>query len=288
MKYTYKLFILLLCLLIPMTSYAFRPDQGDGWGPTAASNVDSVKNTRHNLTVEYASMRGFMADKFNFYGEVCVYCHTPHGANATVQSTPLWNRPTQSTSYTLYAGAMASNQTVSEPGPASITCLSCHDGTLAIDAIINQPGASRYDSTLQAADAFLDEWAGTEHQKMGDCAYCHNETGMGLSIPNFFAYIMGDDLRDDHPVGVQLPSHMDFRVLTGEIPGKMRFFDTNGNDKPDKNEIRLYYSGGTYEVECASCHDPHGVMNPDGDTFNSGFLRINNAGSAVCFSCHVK
>jgi predicted CXXCH cytochrome family protein len=33
-------------------------------------------------------------------------------------------------------------------------------------------------------------------------------------------------------------------------------------------------------VECASCHDPH--------TENATFLRISNAGSAVCLACHTK
>lgn len=34
-------------------------------------------------------------------------------------------------------------------------------------------------------------------------------------------------------------------------------------------------------VECASCHDPHTDQ-------QATFLRISNAGSAVCLACHIK
>ena len=148
MKHLYGSVCLLIGMTLPMTSHAFRPDQGDGWGPTAFSNVGGVSNTRHNLSLpqDVVTWRVFMNEYYNDYGDVCVYCHTPHSANTTTQGTPLWNRPTQATSYTVYGSTvpgqdpsspMASGQTPSAPGPASITCLSSHDGTLAIDAIIN-------------------------------------------------------------------------------------------------------------------------------------------------------
>jgi len=70
--------------------------------------------------------------------------------------------------------------------------------------------------------------------------------------------------------------------------GKMKFFDTNGNNNPDANKVRLYDSGQGYEVECATCHDPYGVMNPDGATFIAGFLRVNDVQSALCLTCHAK
>ena len=37
----------------------------------------------------------------NNYGEVCVYCHTPHGANRTL-AAPLWNRTNVATTYQTY------------------------------------------------------------------------------------------------------------------------------------------------------------------------------------------
>ena len=70
---------------------------------------------------------------------------------------------------------------------------------------------------------------------------------------------------------------------------KLAYFDNNGNQRADANEIRLYNTGDGYEVECASCHDPHGVPSAGaGSTFNATFLRINNIGSGVCLTCHSK
>lgn len=76
----------------------------------------------------------------------------------------------------------------------------------------------------------------------------------------------GTDLSNDHPIGVP------YRGLTA------------GTD----------YAGGTttsggFEVECASCHDPHGVPSGGaGSAFIGTFLRIANAESALCLTCHTK
>lgn len=69
----------------------------------------------------------------------------------------------------------------------------------------------------------------------------------------------------------------------------IRFFDTNANNRPDKSEIRLYDTGGGFEVECATCHDPHGVPSSGpGSQFNPTFLRVSNAGSSLRLACHTK
>ena len=60
------------------------------------------------------------------------------------------------------------------------------------------------------------------------------------------------------------------------------------NGTRQKTDMQLYtrsvaaIDGGASQpfVECASCHDPH--------TTNSTFLRVSNAGSAVCLACHTK
>ena len=71
----------------------------------------------------------------------------------------------------------------------------------------------------------------------------------------------------------------------------LKFYDANGNSRADSNEIRFYNTGEGYEVECASCHDPHGVPSggPGTNTLlRPSFLRVSNAGSAVCLTCHNK
>ena len=83
---------------------------------------------------------------------------------------------------------------------------------------------------------------------------------------------------------------VDFKIPTGIQAGEMSFFDLNSNGKADTNEIRMYQTGEGYEVECASCHDPHGVPSSTeaGSEFIPSFLRVSNAESALCFSCHTK
>jgi hypothetical protein len=69
----------------------------------------------------------------------------------------------------------------------------------------------------------------------------------------------------------------------------VKFFDLNGNGRPDTREVRVYDSGDGFEVECASCHDPHGVPSAGaGSSFIPTFLRVANAGSALCLTCHTK
>lgn len=275
--------------------------------PTKFTNTGTVANTRHNLTQRppAGGVSGVIMDPYrNDYGEVCVYCHTPHGANTTINA-PLWNRTNPGTSYTVYnlTGSQASGNTVTQPGANSLACLSCHDGIVAVDSIINMPGSGKYNAGQATAqnDGFLNaSWNNssgpdaTVHLGMASCLVCHAPGAfVGAGATDFTAAVLGTDLRDDHPVGVRYPATgagVDFNAPTA-TRANIRFFDTNGNGRPDKNEIRLYDSGEGFEVECASCHDPHGVgpgLGGSGGPFNKTFLRLSNSGSAVCLSCHVK
>lgn len=76
-------------------------------------------------------------------GQVCVYCHTPHNSLGDTNG-PLWNHNTGSTitSYSMYDSNTfdGSSSMQATPGPESLACLSCHDGTVALDSIANAPG----------------------------------------------------------------------------------------------------------------------------------------------------
>ena len=269
-------------------------------------NQGGISFTRHNLTQRQPGGGGpngaLMDGVRNNYGEVCVYCHTPHGANRTT-TAPLWNRTMLATSYTTYDTLNTSTltQTVTTPGANSLTCLSCHDGTTAIDSVINMPGSGRYQASQETTqdNAFLDTWAPTdtfEHNTMnestgsGSCLSCHSNPGSTAAAQDFDVFAIGTDLTNDHPVGITFPtSSPDFNVTDGTTPTGDTFFDANANGRMDPGDIRLYETGDGPEVECASCHDPHGVPSAGpGSTFNATFLRIDNAGSAVCLTCHIK
>lgn len=278
--------------------------------PTKFSNQGTIGNTRHNLTQRQASgggPAGVTMDQYrNDYQQVCVYCHTPHAANQNINA-PLWNRTVRTTTYTLYTQQTLS-QDATQPGPNSLTCLSCHDGQTAVDSIVNMPGSGGYNSALAkdpsaaTSKSLLDAWNNTRgpdagaHAGLnsGGCLACHTPVN-GESDPlaiikagatDFSAFAIGTDLSNDHPVGVKLPVGGDWNVPSGTYQN-IRFFDKDGDNRPDKNELRFYDSGNGFEVECASCHDPHGVPGT-GATFLPTFLRVAADGSQICLTCHVK
>lgn len=270
--------------------------------PSKFSNQGSIANTRHNMTQRQpggGGPNGSVMDPYrNDYGEVCVYCHTPHGASPV--QLPLWNRTIVNRTYQTYgASSSTMTQTVTAPGLNSLACLSCHDGQTAIDSIINMPGSGRYKAS-QATSVditFLNTWtnpSGTAtfaHGTMVECMSCHSSSSgfVGAGATAFETFNLGTDLSNDHPVGVTFPfNNVDYKEPAA-IRGSVRFFDANANGHADSNEIRLYNTGDGFEVECASCHDPHGVPSGGpGSPFVPTFLRVSNAGSAVCLSCHSK
>jgi mono/diheme cytochrome c family protein len=311
----------------------------DGWDPRSlASTRGSISNTRHNLTFSYSAVAlSEMQLRMNIYSGVCVYCHTPHGSNSQINA-PLWNRTINLGNYTIYDKPTTLMQPIGQPGPNSLTCLSCHDGTISPDAILNMPGSGRYATKAEETGwnpSFLDRWvaefggvgpsitgaAGHKRLRRDDlsaasCMACHSPAET-VGAPDFTIFGIETDLRDDHPIGVLFPTlfgpGIDFNEPTVKIPGKMDFFDLNGNNHADPNEVRLYDTGEGSEVECASCHDPHGVPSAGaGSRFNPSFLRVNNGigagmnydgntpttagvtgitsdgASALCQTCHSK
>lgn len=115
----------------------------------------------------YAGIAGTVHDmsgqSWNTEGEICIVCHTPHNADMT-EPAPLWNHEVTGASFTVYTGEgnTLDADTSLGPGPVSLLCLSCHDGTVALDAYGGAPGSTFMDP----GDAFL-----------------------------------GVDLSDDHPIG---------------------------------------------------------------------------------------
>jgi hypothetical protein len=298
----------LLCAGAALAALAPPAARADTDLPTKFSNIGSIGNTRHNLTQRQASgggPAGATMDSFrNDYLEVCVYCHTPHAANRTT-TAPMWNRTMKVTTYQTYdlLNTGGITQPISQPGANSLSCLSCHDGQTAVDSIINMPGSGRTLETQETTEnaAFLNSWNNTRgpdavvHARLSstECLSCHSPAGgiPGAGATDFTAFSIGTDLRNDHPVGVRFPSAgpgSDFRDPERKET-RWAFFDNNANGRADSNEIRLYNSGEGYEVECASCHDPHGVPSAGpGSAFNPTFLRVSNVGSGVCLTCHSK
>lgn len=227
--------------------------------------------------------------------ETCVFCHTPH--KASTPDLPLWNKQlTDSTAYTTYSSTTIDG-TTEFSGSTSMACLSCHDGTQAMDNIVNAPGSGGYDATGGGATGLAWTWSGTSVDADGillNTALANLGEGTGA-------------LGDDHPVAIQYAGggldttniapadssgfgDPDFVVPTSANIGGIQkwWFDDNGDNDMDSNEVRLYTriiaTNAEPMVECASCHDPHNA----GATAPGTFLRKANTSSAVCTSCHVK
>lgn len=75
-------------------------------------------------------------------GKLCDACHTPHNADASVSDyVPLWNHENSTQVYTVYASSTM-NYTPGQPGGVSKLCLSCHDGTIAVDSFGGMTGST--------------------------------------------------------------------------------------------------------------------------------------------------
>jgi hypothetical protein len=245
-----------------------------------ATNVWAVKTldvsgTRHNLSSTSVNIPGgnyFMAVNED---EVCIFCHTPHGGSL---SGPLWNRsvPTASgfthySSATLstYMAGLAANRNVNAE---SLLCMSCHDGTVSMNSIINNSNrtAAAPDNTYNIQPM----WFGVGAQ-IGDAP---NPGGFGTLGHS-------KNLSDDHPISFSYALAYNDTDNTGKLrsvadakTSGLRFFGPN-TDTADGNR-----------VECSSCHDPHVNYEPTngGDAAYTPFLVMSNTGSALCLGCHIK
>ncbi len=68
-------------------------------------------------------------------GEICRPCHTPHFANP--EAGALWNHALTNATYTLFDGSAG---TIADFDRVSRLCMSCHDGTVALDSFGGQRG----------------------------------------------------------------------------------------------------------------------------------------------------
>ena len=98
-----------------------------------------------------------------------------------------------------------------------------------------------------------------------DCAVaCHG--GDLWSGVSFEAAALSTDLSDDHPISMPYPTPAqdpDFETAADVVTAGLKLF------------------GGSNTVECSSCHNVH-------DPGYTPFLRKDNAGSALCYACHIK
>ena len=157
------------------------------------------------------SKHDFSGKSWNPGGEICVVCHTPHNAASTI--APLWNHAVTTATFTLYSSSTL-NATMGQPAGVSKACLSCHDGTVALnsfggttgsemitgkpllgtDLSNDHPVSFTYDTALATADKELANPSSASSGLGGtikadmlfsdklECASCHDvHNGAGIS-----------------------------------------------------------------------------------------------------------
>ena len=78
-------------------------------------------------------------------GRICVACHTPHKSDTSIADAPLWNHTNSTATYTLYSSP-TTKASVTQPGGGSKLCLSCHDGTVAVNSFGGTTGSTMISS----------------------------------------------------------------------------------------------------------------------------------------------
>lgn len=214
-----------------------------GVGDVFAQFGNKVSDTPHNLRL--ATTDGM---PLTDYGEVCVYCHTPHNNNIDIEA-PLWNRSTPVSSYTMYNSPTLDMNIATSAQGVSLACLSCHDGSIALDQIINVPTGSNATAS------------GTTIETCATQCHVGDNPVDGL---NFEGTFLGTDLSNDHPISITYDPSVDpkFQPATNGMVGSLPLYGPSSN-----------------QVECATCHNPH-------DNSERPFLRMSNQNSALCLTCH--
>ena len=260
-----------------------------------------VTGTLLAFTTQAAYVSGIVGSKHDFSqyqfnnnpanpNTVCGVCHTPHHADPN--SGPLWGHDSIANSgWTMYAqnigagaasspGATVKYVVPTAPNPSSLACLSCHDGSVAINAYGNPAsaiGAPNRANPIYVSGAAAISFDQGLHQNL---SHSHPISFNYQSIVGFGSG--KDQFIYDSSSPVLVPTANSSPFTPGPVMTIAGFLlDSQGN------------------LECSSCHDVHGqlgsayhpVMNPalvkiNGTAANT--VNGNQTGSLLCRSCHNK
>jgi hypothetical protein len=274
------------------------------WAVHEVKVSEDVSRTKHNLSANPDILATGTT-------EICVFCHTPHGANSIAAGhAPLWNRLLpEDSSYEIYDSPSFDTQDFTGnrwPKGVSLACLSCHDGSIALDSLINGPGSGGFipanlgtgrgpgvssptinflgGGSVDAGSTFAEGLRDStdleptpESPFSGGLHDLIHGPGAGREGAQPFPNL-GTDLRDDHPIGMEIPCTTDAQfgeicegLTTAKLDGgtdgtSVAFISRTGSQQPTiwplekRDRLRAYPSTerpGRYFIECASCHNPH-------------------------------
>lgn len=222
---------------------------------------DPLTGSKHDFTGlnKRAGVRAMGGVAYTDYGNPCIYCHlppeeavTPTEAYGGVEG---WNRMAPAVEHYKTFQSDTLDAQSKTPNSLSLLCLSCHDGTMAIDMVLFKP------------KEFKNKQDAAMHMKLNganeltSCGKCHN----GFVAHDIAPKVVGQDLMNDHPVSLQY----------GGLNWKDRDFKMPHQPQGFTNGVSLY-SGS---VECASCHDVHNSTQE---------VLLSARKDILCETCHTK
>jgi len=200
---------------------------------------------------------------------VCSPCHSVHNTDPA-QIIPLWNHATSAAAFTMYKSPTIQATMGTKPDGASLACLSCHDGTVAINQGIGglTGGAAEYiEGPFQIGPDLH-----TTHpiSFVFDKALADKDGGLLDPTPGT-GYKIGDTIPQLPGTVAPVPATWSGTSLTGKAIG----------------DVLLT----AQKVQCTSCHDPHKQI---GSAPSSGIMvkisgtDASSRGSLICRNCHLK
>jgi len=238
-KYAHRLVVAGLVLLYSPYAWAYTPDGAYVPG-------SGINGTVHDLGTVHNGM-DYTAVPDDTLNRICIFCHAPHNtyrlstatggagpqAPAEYDYLPLWNHtlPDPYVPYTMYENGPGAPQTGPKasqaiesgmtPGSTSLLCLSCHDGSIAVNSYGNNAQLPRSISA-----------------------------GSALISPQ---YVIGQDqyLGNHHPIGFNYDA---VQSVDTEIRDANTAMLTPATFVSDH-----LYGGGT--MECGTCHSVHNKGN---------------------------
>jgi predicted CXXCH cytochrome family protein len=245
-RLAYGLLALVLGFAAPTMTQAYDPVDTGPIAPGAGIN-----GTVHDLPLGQNGLGDYIPEPPDELSRICIYCHAPHNtyrlstANGGLDGSgpqaaddfnylPLWNHTLQDNlAYNMYyngPGAPGSGPKAAQsivdfpgvPGSTSLLCLSCHDGSVAVNSYGNVYQPTRSQSN-----------------------------GVGFMNP---VYQVGVNLnlQNHHPIG------FDYEAVQGADP-EIRISDTELlTGDPVKNHL---YGEANTLMECGTCHSVHNTGN---------------------------
>ncbi len=154
-------------------------------------SIGSIQDSKHD----------FSGQSWNVSGEICLPCHAAHNADTGLE-TPLWNHSTSTATYTLYSSPTL-DVSPEQPRAPSLVCLSCHDGTIAMDSFGGASGDTMITGNpligIDLSDDHPVSISWKHQNKIKDCYACHNMHGSNPDeVPFFGGYVECSSCHDVH------------------------------------------------------------------------------------------